>query len=238
MATKISLDELVLAGAHFGHQSRRWNPKIKDYLHGEVDGVHVFDLVKTKARLEEALDFLARATKEGKIILIVGTKKQVKEKIKEVGEATNSPYINERWLGGLVTNFGQIKKSIDKMIDMKAKRETGEFQKYTKKERLLMDREIERLERFFGGLTDLKKLPDIIFIIDIKKEFTALKEANKKGITVVAITDSNTDPTLVDYPIPMNDDATKALEYVLDLVKESLSISPKTKAQKTPESKK
>lgn len=233
MSVNISLEELLDAGAHFGHQARRWNPKMKPYLYGVQDGIHIFDLTKTKEELEHALEFLSQAKKEGKVILFVGSKKQGREKTKEVAEAIGAPYITERWLGGTITNFEAIKRSIDKLIDMKAKMTAGEYKgKYTKKEILLLDREIARLERFFGGLVTLTKIPDVLFILDTKKESGAVYEAKKKGITVVGIVDSNADPEIIDYPIPMNDDASKAIDYVLDLVKEAMLAAPKPKKEK------
>ena len=222
MAVKVSLEELVKAGAHFGHQSRRWNPKIEPYLYGEKDGVHVFDLTKTKVLLEEALEVLKNASKEGKIILLLGTKKQAREKVEKVAKEAGVFYVNERWLGGTLTNFIQIKRSIQKMSDMKAKKEKGEYSEFTKKERLLLDREIERLERFFGGIADMEKEPDLLVIIDAKKEISAIRESKAKDVPVIAVVDSNSDPTSVDYPIPMNDDATKAVDYVLELFKEAI----------------
>lgn len=231
MSVNISLEKLIESGAHFGHQSRRWNPKMEEYLYGVQDGVHVFDLTKTKAELETALDFLTTSAKEGKVILFLGTKKQAKLKIKEVAEELGAPYVNERWLGGTMTNFEQIKKSIDKLKKMKEEKASGEYKKFTKKERGLLDREIERLERFFGGITGLTEIPSVIFVIDIKREAGALIEANQAGLTSVAIVDSNCDPTEVDYPIPMNDDATQALEYVLDLAKEAI-LEGKKKVKK------
>lgn len=231
--TKISLDELLLSGAHFGHQSKRWNPKMSEYLYGVADGVHIFDLTKTAEKLAEALEFLATAKKENKTILFVATKKQIREKVRLVADELGFPYVNERWLGGTITNWPQIKKSIDKLADMRVKKAAGEYKRFTKKEQLLLDREIERLARFFGGMTGLTKLPEILFVVDIKKESTAIYEAGRTGITTVAIVDSNSDPDDVDYPIPMNDDATKALEYVLGLVKEVL-ISKKVVEVETP----
>lgn len=234
MAVKISLETLLDAGAHFGHQARRWNPKMAPYLYGVQEGVHVFDLTKTKEELEKALDFLTQCQKEGKVVLFVGTKKQAREKTKEVAEAVGQPYVIERWLGGIITNFEAIKRSIDKMAEMKAKMAAGEYAtKYTKKEILLLEREIARLERFFGGIKDLKAIPDVLFIIDTKKEWGAVKEALQKHVAVVGIVDSNADPDVIDYPIPMNDDASKAIAYVLDLVKEAMSVKKlKTKDSK------
>jgi len=219
---KVSAEELLERGAHFGHQSKRWNPKMGQYLYGEEGGVHVFDLIKTKKLLEEALEFLKNAAEEKKSILFVGCKKQAQEKTREVAEATGSSYFTERWLGGTLTNFDQIKKSIKKLSDMKEKMTNGEYTSFTKKERLLIDREIARLERYFGGISKLEKVPDILVVIDTYKEESAIREANSKGIKIVGIVDSNADPEVINYPIPMNDDASKAIDYVLDLMKEAI----------------
>jgi len=223
----VSLKELIEAGAHFGHQSRRWNPKMEPYLYGVQEEVHVFDLTKTKACLEEALEFLTKSASEGKVILLVGTKKQAKDKIREVAEKVGCPFVSERWLGGTLTNFEQIKRSIDKLAKMKEEKASGAYQKFTKKERLLLQREIDRLERFLGGLAALTGMPDVLVIVDTHKEVGVIKEATKKGLTTVGIVDSNSDPTVVDYPIPMNDDATKAIEYVVDKVGEAISQGKK-----------
>lgn len=197
------------------------------YLYGSDNGVHIFDLTKTKPLLEEALEFLSKSTKEGKTILLLGTKKQIKDKVAEVGEELGIPYVNERWLGGTISNFPQMQKSLKKMEEMAANVTTGFYNKYTKKERLLIDREITRLQRFFGGIKNLKSFPDILFVIDTKREAGAVHEANTKKVPVVGIVDSNSDPDPIDYPIPMNDDASKALEYVLDLFKEAVGSSKK-----------
>lgn len=219
---KISLEDLLNAGAHFGHQTKRWNPKMEEYLYGSENGVHVFDLVKTKTALEEALEFLVKAKKEGKSILILGTKKQIKDKVAEVATEIGLPYVNERWLGGTLSNFEMIKRSIKKLAEMQDNKLAGFYNKYTKKERLLIDREITRLERFFGGVKTLTKLPDILFVIDTKREASAIREASRSKVIIVGVVDSNSDPDDVDYVIPMNDDASKALEYVLELLKETL----------------
>lgn len=216
---KVSLEDLLNSGAHFGHQTKRWNPKMEEYLYGSDNGVHVFDLTKTKPMLEEALEFLSKSTKEGKTVLLLGTKKQIKDKVAEVGEALGIPYINERWLGGIISNFNQMQNSLRKMQEMTENVASGFYNKYTKKERLLIDREITRLERFFGGIKNLKGVPDVLFVIDTKREAGAVHEANTKKVPVIGIVDSNSDPDAIDYPIPMNDDASKALEYILDLFK-------------------
>ena len=228
MTVKISLEELLKTGAHFGHQSRRWNPKMAPYLYGVQEGVHVFDLTKTKPALEEALSALVQAQKEGKVILFVGTKKQAKERVAQVAKAAGQPYVSERWLGGTLSNFEQMRRSTKKLAEMKAKMAAGEYNKFTKKERLLMEREIARLARFFGGVATLEKLPDMLFVVDTHNEIGAVKEAVAAKIPVVGIVDSNSDPTLVDFPIPMNDDASKALEYVMDLVGKTLAGGKKS----------
>lgn len=223
----ISLEKLLETGAHFGHQTRRWNPKMAPYIYGVKEGVSIFDLVKTKTALEEALDVLAKAVESGKLVLLVGTKSQVKDKLKEVALALNVPFVDERWLGGTLTNFDQIKASVRKLAEMTDKREKGEYKEFTKKERLLIDREIEKLEKKVGGLAGLTRLPDLMFVVDTHKETSAVREAARMGVEIVGITDSNADPALIDWPIPMNDDASAALEYVLDLVKEAMSVKVK-----------
>ena len=222
-STAVDLEALLSAGAHFGHHTRRWNPKMEEYLYGSEGGVHIFDLIKTKEALESALSFLKKAKEEGKRIVLLGTKKQIKEKVREVGEATKTPYINERWLGGTVSNFDMIKKSLRKLEDLKKGVISGEFNQFTKKERLLIDREITRLERFFGGLVNLDKVPEVLFVIDTKKEVVAIREARAKNVIIIGLVDTNSNPEGIDYVIPMNDDASRAVSYVLDLVKETLS---------------
>lgn len=234
----VSLEDLLESGAHFGHQTKRWNPKMEEYLYGSENGVHIFDLTKTKPLLEAALDFLTKSAKEGKTILILGTKKQIKDKVVEAANEAGVPYVAERWLGGLISNFPQMKRSLKKLEDMKANMVSGFYNKNTKKERLLIDREITRLERFFGGITSLTKIPDVLFVIDTKHEAGAVYEANASHVPVIGIVDSNADPDLIDYPIPMNDDASKALEYVLNLVKEAIIEGKgKIKVEKVVETK-
>ncbi len=241
MAINISLEDLLESGAHFGHQVRRWNPKVKDFVFGEQDGVHIFDLVKTKEALEVALNEITKYVKEGKSILLLATKKQAKDKALEILQETGISVVTERWLGGTITNFAQIKKSIDNLADIKAKLANGYYAKYTKKERLLIEREKDRLERFFGGVTTLKNMPEMVIVVDIKKEITAIKEATRKGVTTVGFVDTNSDPNMVDFPIPMNDDATKALNLVLDYIKQAVlegqgkttAVAKKAKSKKS-----
>jgi small subunit ribosomal protein S2 len=222
MKFNVSLEKLIQTGAHFGHQVKRWNPKMKPYIYEEKDGIHIFDLIKTKQLLEEALEFLYQSSREGKRVLFVGTKKQAKEKIGEVAQKSGSFYVKERWLGGTLTNFDQIHNSWRKLVDMKKKKEEGEYKGRTKKELLLIDRDIERMERFFGGLVGMEQKPDILVVVDVKRERTAVKEAQYTQVKLIALVDTNGDPTNINYPITMNDDATKAIDYVLDLMAESI----------------
>ena len=168
MSYKIDLQKLMEGGAHFGHQTKRWNPKMGEFLYGSDSGVHIFDLTKTKPLLEEALAFLTQSAKEGKTILLLGTKKQIKDKIEKIATEVGIPYVNERWLGGTISNFPQMKRSLTKMEEMKVKMAEGGYNKFTKKERLLIDREITRLERFFGGIKNLKNVLILVCVVFIK----------------------------------------------------------------------
>lgn len=218
MATKVSLKDLLEAGAHFGHQSRRWHPKMKSYLFGVRDGIHIFDLAKTKASLEEAAAFVREITAKGEKVVFVGTKRQAQAIIKEEAKKAGMPFVDQRWLGGTITNWGEIKKRIGRLVEMKEKREKGEYKRYTKREQLLIDREIESLEKKLGGLVGLDDLPRAIFVVDIKTEETAVREAKHKGVTVVAVVDSNSNPDLVDYVIPANDDAVGAIKLIIAVI--------------------
>ncbi|MCJ7804950.1 30S ribosomal protein S2 [Patescibacteria group bacterium] len=230
---KIGLKDLLDAGCHFGHQAQRWNPKMAPFLYGVRDGVHIFDLAKTKEGLEKAAEFAKQIASQGGQIIFVGTKRQAQAIIKEEALRVKMPFISERWLGGLLTNFDNLKKSIDKLKDLKAKKALGELEKYTKKENILIDREIARLERFFGGLVDLKELPAALFVVDVKKEQAALKEAAKKNIPVIAVVDSNTDPDLVDWVIPANDDAVGSVKLIVSLIAEAVNCGRQMAEKKT-----
>jgi small subunit ribosomal protein S2 len=218
----VSLKDLLEAGCHFGHQSKRWNPKMKPYLFAKRDGIHIFDLAQTKEGLLRACEFVKDWVAQGKQIVFVGTKRQAQAMIKEEAQRCGMPYVWSRWLGGTITNWEMIKKSLDKLRELKQKKEAGDFKEYTKKENLLIDREIERLEKFFGGLSTLKGRPEAIFVIDSKAEDAAIKEAVKKEVKVVATVDSNADPTVVDYVIPVNDDAVKAIRLVVQKIAEAV----------------
>src|SRR3989344_141449 len=229
---EVSLKELLEAGCHFGHQARRWNPKMRQYLYMARGSVHIFDLVKTRDGLVEAMKFLEEVAKKGGKIVYVGTKRQASGIVKEWAQRVGVSYVTVRWLGGLLTNYHQVSKSIKKLIDLKQKRSIGKFEKYTKKEQLLIDREIAKLEKFLGGLVDLDGTPDAMFIVDTHREDAALREANRMGVKVVGLVDSNGNPDLVDYVIPANDDAVNSVQLIVKFVSEAIeSGKAKLKAQ-------
>lgn len=211
MATTVTMKELLEAGVHFGHQVRRWNPKMKEYIFGERNGIYIIDLQKTQKLFKDAVKFVSQAAIEGKSFMFVGTKRQAQDAVEEEATRCNQYYVNQRWLGGLLTNFQTVQKSIQKMKDIEAMRNDGRFEALTKKERLEYDREHEALNKNLAGIRDMKVLPDVIFIIDSNKEEIAVHEANKLGIPVVAIVDTNCNPDGIDYIVPGNDDALRAV---------------------------
>lgn len=218
----ILLEDLLEAGCHFGHQSRRWHPKMAPFIWTVREGVHIFDLAKTKAALEKAAAFASATAAQGGLIVFVGTKSQARSIIQEEAKRCRMPFVSQRWLGGTITNWEQIKKSLDKLTEMIKKRENNEYDKYTKKERLLIDREINRLQRFLGGLISLKELPEVLFVVDCKKEESAIKEAKMKNIKIIGIVDTNTDPTGVDFPIPANDDAVASIKFIVSKIAQAI----------------
>jgi small subunit ribosomal protein S2 len=217
-----TVEEMLKAGMHFGHRTSKWHPKMEPFIFGSRKGVHIIDLRKTQAMLGVALEYLKKQAAEGKTILLVGTKMQVKNTLKKTAEEAGVPYVSSKWLGGFLTNFAIIRNLIRKFKDLSEKRAGGKLDKYTKKERLDFDRQIAKLETNVGGLVSLTKTPDIIFIWDIKKEKTAFTEAMKKKIPVVAVCDTNTNPDGVKYIIPANDDASRGIKLVMNLVKEAI----------------
>lgn len=222
-----TLEEMLKAGMHFGHRTNRWHPKMKDYIFTTKNGVYIIDLKKSQIKLIEALEFISKLVAENKSILFVGTKNQVSAPMKKMAEEVKQPYIVGKWLGGYLTNFPVVKKSVKKYQDLRDKKESGRLEKYTKKERLEFDREISKLKERVGGLTELNKLPDALFIWDIREEETALREARQKNIPIIAICDTNVNPELVNYPIPGNDDATKTINIILEAVKKTILNSKK-----------
>lgn len=223
-----SIEQMLKAGMHFGHRTSKWHPKMEPFIFTQRNGVHIIDLIKSRKMLETSLEFMQKFAAEGKVILFVGTKMQAKGIIKEVATETGMPYITEKWMGGTLTNFSVIKKLIKKYKDLLQDKSSGKLTKYTKKERLEFDREISKLELKVGGLVNLTKMPDAIFIWDIKKEKTAITEAVKKNIPVIAICDTNTNPKHVNYIIPSNDDATKTIKLVMNSIKEAVAEGKKS----------
>lgn len=225
----ISMRQMLEAGVHFGHQTRRWNPKMKRFIFGERNGIYIIDLEQTLTSVEKAYNFVRDLVASGGDVLFVGTKKQAQDPIQSYAQKVGMPYVNHRWLGGMLTNFETISKSINKMLDLERMKASGEFDVMIKKEALLLDRELEKLQRNLGGLRDMKGPPQAIFVVDTKKEHIAVTEANKLHIPVVAVVDTNVDPELIQYPIPGNDDAIRAnsllVRVIADAVEEGRYIA-------------
>ena len=210
----ISMKQLLEAGVHFGHQTRRWNPKMKKYIFVERNGIYIIDLQKTVKKLEEAYDFMRQVGQDGGKVLFVGTKKQAQEAIKDEAERSGNYYINQRWLGGTLTNFGTIQKRVKRMKDIEKMEEDGIFDVLPKKEVIQLKKEHERLVKFLGGIRDMKAIPDVMFVVDPRKERIAVAEAIKLNIPLVGIVDTNCDPDEIDYVIPANDDAIRAVKLL------------------------
>ncbi|OPJ57119.1 30S ribosomal protein S2 [Alkalithermobacter paradoxus] len=210
----IAMKQLLEAGVHFGHQTRRWNPKMAQYIFTERNGIYIIDLQKTVKKIEEAYRFTKEVAESGKPILFVGTKKQAQEAIKEEAERTNMFYVNERWLGGMLTNHKTIKNRIARLRELEKMEEDGTFNVLPKKEVIQLRHEKEKLEKYLNGIKDMEELPGALFIVDPRKERIAIKEAHKLGIPVIAIVDTNCDPEEIDYPIPGNDDAIRAVKLI------------------------
>ena len=210
----ITQQDLLDAGVHFGHLTRKWNPKMAPYIFMEQNGIHILDLKKTEAKLEEARAAIRNIVKSGRKVLFVATKKQAKEIISEVAQGATMPFVTERWLGGMLTNFATVRKSIKRMQNINKMMTDGTFENINKKERLMLTREKAKLERMLGGIEEMSKLPGALFIVDIKREHIAVSEARRLGIPTFAIVDSNSDQTTVDFPIPANDDASKSI-YII-----------------------
>lgn len=214
MSSVVSMKQLLEAGVHFGHQTRRWNPKMARYIFTERNGIYIIDLQKTVKKLEEAYDFIKDITDQGKSVLFVGTKKQAQESVKEEAIRCGAYYVNARWLGGMLTNFATIRRRVDRLKQLREMQENGTFELLPKKEVIKLNLEIEKLEKFLGGIKDMKKLPGALFIVDPRKERIAVAEAKKLGIPIIAIVDTNCDPDEVDYVIPGNDDAIRAVKLL------------------------
>ncbi len=223
------IKELFKNAVHIGHRTQKWNPRMKKYLYGERDGVHIINLEKTVKKLDEALKFFNKLNSEGKTVLFVSTKPQSQKLIENAAITANMPYVVTRWIPGLLTNFSTMKNRIKYLKDLKEKEASGELDKYTKKEISKFKKEMEKLQFALGGVEDMKSKPDAVFIIDIERDKIALKEAKTINIPVIAIVDSNVDPSEVDYPIPGNDDALKSLTFLLGKIGDILNKAPKSK---------
>jgi len=220
----VTMKELLEAGVHFGHQVRRWNPKMKEYIFGERNGIYIIDLQKTQRMFRDALGFVSGAIAEdrGKTVLFVGTKRQAQDAVREEAERAGQYYVNQRWLGGLLTNFQTVQKSIKRLKDLEAMQTDGRYEKLTKKERIKLDREREGLNKNLSGIKSMTRLPDIVFIIDVRKEEIAVAEANRLGIPIVAVVDTNCSPEGIDYVIPGNDDALRAVRLFASRIADSI----------------
>lgn len=222
MALIPSLEELLKAGVHFGHQASKWHPKMKKFIFGERNGIHLINLEATQTALEEATSFAKKTAARGGVILFVGTKKQAASLVEAAAQACGMPYVHTRWLGGTLTNFASISQTIRRFKDLKRKQEKGELAKYTKFEQLKMAEQIKIMDQSVGGIQELSRIPDAVMIFDIRKDKTALAEATRRGVKVIALCDSNVSPLDVDYPIPANDDAVKSIELIAGVMSKAI----------------
>ncbi|MFJ8261508.1 30S ribosomal protein S2 [Rummeliibacillus sp. NPDC094406] len=230
----ISMKQLLEAGVHFGHQTRRWNPKMKKFIFVERNGIYIIDLQKTVKKLEEAYDFMRQVGQDGGKVLFVGTKKQAQEAIKDEAERSGNYYINQRWLGGTLTNFGTIQKRVKRMKDIEKMEEDGTFEVLPKKEVVQLKKQHERLVKFLGGIRDMHDLPDVMFVVDPRKERIAIAEARKLNIPLVAMVDTNCDPDEIDYVIPSNDDAIRAVKLITAKMADALIESKQGEEEAVP----
>ncbi len=245
MAAVVTMSDLLKAGVHFGHQTRRWNPKMKRYLWGERNGIYIIDLEQTIGLLDNAYTFVRDTVAKGGTILLVGTKKQAQDPIETYARTCGMPYVNQRWLGGMLTNFRTIRGRVEKMLEYERMQRAGDFENMPKKEALLLTRELTKLQRNLHGLRAMDKLPDAVFVLDTPKEHIAVAEANRLKLPVVAVADSNSDPDLIDYVIPGNDDAIRSTDLLCRVISdavregryiaESRGIVASAPAERTPE---
>ncbi len=220
--TVVSMRELLEAGVHFGHQTRRWNPKMKPFIFQERNGIYIIDLALTVQRLRETYEVVKQLSREGRVILFVGTKKQAQDVVREEAERAGTFYINQRWLGGTLTNFATIQKRIARLRELENMKLQGDFERLPKKEVAKLQDEMNRLERFLGGIKDMHRLPDALFVVDPKKERIAVLEARKLKIPIIAVIDTNCDPDEIDYPIPGNDDAIRAVKLMVGKIADAI----------------
>lgn len=232
MAAVVTMKQLLDAGVHFGHQTRRWNPKMKRFIHGDQGGIYILDLVQTLNRIEKAYIYVRDTVADGGSVLFVGTKKQAQESIKTHAMSVGQPYVDQRWLGGMLTNYQTISKRVSKMLEYERMQAAGDFEQMPKKEALRYSRELAKLERNIGGIKTMAKQPSVVFIMDTIKEHIAVTEARKLGIPIVAVVDTNCDPDLITFPIPGNDDAIRASELLTRVIAEAVAEGKIMHAQK------
>jgi small subunit ribosomal protein S2 len=223
----INLMDMLKAGVHFGHKTSLWNPKMAGYIYAQRNNIHILDLEKTKNKLGSALEFAKEVASRGGNVLFVGTKRQAKEVVKKAAESCGMPYVVTRWLGGTFTNFRTIQKTIKKMERYEKMIADGEIKKYTKKEQLMIAREVEKMKLFFSGIKDMKKLPDAIFVLDVKYDHIPVEEARQSKVKVIGLVDTNSDPSKVSYVIPSNDDAIKVIEYMANIMADAINEGKK-----------
>jgi len=231
---EVTMKQLLEAGVHFGHQTRRWNPKMRPYIYGERNGIHIIDLRQTVSQVAQAVDFARDLAIEGGTILFVGTKKQAQGAVAQNAMRAGQPYVNYRWLGGMLTNFRTIQKRVFYMRELRRMEETGEMDNLLKKERLRLRRELTKLETNLGGVAELNKLPEAVFIVDVNTEATAVKEADRLGLPIIALVDSNSDPDAIDYIVAGNDDAIRAADLIASAIADAMIEGTEIAKKKKP----
>ena len=232
MSPVVTMSQLLKAGVHFGHQTRRWNPKMQRFIHGERNGIYLIDLNQTLDRITDAYSYVRATVSKGGMVLFVGTKTQAQDAVKSYAQSCGQPYVNQRWLGGMLTNFETMAKRVAKMKEYQRMRDSGEFEEMPKKEALMLSRELEKLERNLSGISMLKERPQVVFVLDTKKEHIAVTEANKLGIPVIAVVDTNCDPDVIDFVIPGNDDAIRSGELMCRVISEAVEEGQLIRAKK------
>jgi small subunit ribosomal protein S2 len=228
------MKQLLEAGVHFGHQTRRWDPKMRPYIYGERNGIHIIDLRQTVTQVADAIEFVKQIAINGGSVLFVGTKKQAQGAVEQAARRSGQPFVNYRWLGGMLTNFATIQKRVYYMRELRRLEETGDMNNRPKKERLKLRRELEKLEMNLGGVVDMTRLPDAVFIVDVNTETTAVKEADRLGIPIIALVDTNSDPDPIDHVIPGNDDAIRAADLIAGALADGMIEGREIASKKTP----
>lgn len=231
---EVTMKQLLEAGVHFGHQTRRWDPKMRPYIYGERNGIHIIDLRQTVTQVADAMEFVKQIAIDGGSVLFIGTKKQAQSAVEEAAKRSGQPYVNYRWLGGMLTNFTTIQKRVFYMKELRRLEDTAEMNERPKKERLKLRRELEKLEQNLGGIADMQRLPEAVFVVDVNTEETAVKEADRLGIPVIALVDTNSNPDPVDFVIPGNDDAIRAADLIASALADAIIEGKEIASKKKP----